>query len=870
MEWTETATRELEGILDQLRASLDPQEVDIDEVADDIQTRIEAELATGTSRVITADSVRAAAARIGVQEMVPDQKKTEFVQALEKPKRIRKGIATGWFWFTGIILPLVALGTEAIAHLCLDAGLVDPIPTPFHALLIAVVPLTNLLGWLTIRKKKAIPEKWLGLLAGIAVAVAAYNTLLFATLTPFAIMGFAAIIYFGIGLLCFLPLSPLLSLAATFRMWVLLKRHFGQRLQYFRNGILIGLSAILLCSAPMYLTKIGLTLAASDQPGTQLKGIRLLRMAGDEVLMNRACYWGANMPTDPISWLINGGKRVKPDQARDIYYRVTGSAFNTVASPTLGLRSRRNPGEEFDWDPEQGGDVVAGRLKGLSLTDSRMDGVVDEDAATAYIEWTMVFQNDWKREREARAQIALPPGAVVSRLTLWIDGEEREAAFGGRSQVKQAYKKVVRRRRDPVLVTTSGPDRVLMQCYPVPASGDMKIRIGITAPLALLSESERALRLPHLHERNFRIPESTAHAVWLKGGESLFSETDALGALPNGSLFGDIPDLLLNGEAGVVKGASNVKTSWAASNGDSVVQQIQPRQNHRPDHIAIVIDGSVGMKAHRMEIASALEALPRDVPVSILLSSDEPVELARAQLLTNGKLQVLKKQIQTLKTTGGQDNGPALRDVWKIPYTGNRTAIVWVHGPQPWKLNSGEPLRQVMERQKQVELIDFQIGHGPHRLAEQLGDLPGFRAAPRFADTESDLKDLFRSLSNGQTVWEAKRFHAEEQPADAKPATDHLVRLFAWDRIRADLADGIPGNEEALRLALKHHLVTPVSGAVVLETKQQFDEANLKPVSSSDVPSVPEPGTLVLFAMAALLVFYGRRIVRRIRIALHI
>jgi hypothetical protein len=66
--------------------------------------------------------------------------------------------------------------------------------------------------------------------------------------------------------------------------------------------------------------------------------------------------------------------------------------------------------------------------------------------------------------------VQLPPGGVVSRLTLWVNGEEREAAFAGRSQTRQAYQQVVSRRRDPVLVTTAGRDRVLVQCFPVPAA----------------------------------------------------------------------------------------------------------------------------------------------------------------------------------------------------------------------------------------------------------------------------------------------------------------------------------------------------------------------------------------------------------------
>jgi hypothetical protein len=95
--------------------------------------------------------------------------------------------------------------------------------------------------------------------------------------------------------------------------------------------------------------------------------------------------------------------------------------------------------QEFTWDNDQGGDSVAGRVRGLSLVQSRQDAVIDPEAALAYVEWTLEFKNGSPLQRESRAQIVLPPGGVVSRLTRWIDGEEREAVFGGHSEVKTAY-----------------------------------------------------------------------------------------------------------------------------------------------------------------------------------------------------------------------------------------------------------------------------------------------------------------------------------------------------------------------------------------------------------------------------------------------
>jgi hypothetical protein len=66
----------------------------------------------------------------------------------------------------------------------------------------------------------------------------------------------------------------------------------------------------------------------------------------------------------------------------------------------------------------------------------------------------------------------------------------------------------------------------------------------------------------------------------------------------------------------------------------------------------------------------------------------------------------------------------------------------------------------------------------------------------------------------------------------------------------------------AVALASRYHLVTPVSGAVVLETQQQYDESRLTPVSQAQatVPTVPEPHEWALLLVAcAMLAWFGWR-----------
>ena len=67
-----------------------------------------------------------------------------------------------------------------------------------------------------------------------------------------------------------------------------------------------------------------------------------------------------------------------------------------------------------------------------------------------------------------------------------------------------------------------------------------------------------------------------------------------------------------------------------------------------------------------------------------------------------------------------------------------------------------------------------------------------------------------------------------------------------------------PGNMQrnlAVGIANAHQIVTPVSGAVVLENQRQYDEAGLEQGDIADSPMItPEPETWALL-IAGVLVF---------------
>jgi len=100
-------------------------------------------------------------------------------------------------------------------------------------------------------------------------------------------------------------------------------------------------------------------------------------------------------------------------------------------------------------------------------------------------------------------EMQLPAGAVVSRATLWVNGHPQEAAFNSTSQVENAYSWIAERHRDPLLITQTGQDRVLIKASPVVPGHEMKLRIGMTVPLKLNDVGEASVNMPHVIGSNF-------------------------------------------------------------------------------------------------------------------------------------------------------------------------------------------------------------------------------------------------------------------------------------------------------------------------------------------------------------------------------
>ena len=768
------------------------------------------------------------------------------------PSRQRKPLGTIIFVaLSGVVLPIAALLFESITGMCRQIFF-DPLPTPFHFALYATIPLANVRLLLALMRSEALPRGW-GLLHAFSAGVAIFYSLVFLPISPIAAI---AVVILGIGLL---GLSPMFAVACAVLARRALKARSGQAPGKLWQGVVLAFFVLLAIDAPSTLTRLGMQMAASESEGTRLRGIQLLRKAGDEGLMLRLCYQQSGQATDLLGTVFAGRTENDPQRARAIFYQVTGTVFNSHPAPVH--HSMREWESTFDED--QGGASVGQRVSDVSLVASRMDGSIDANAALGYMEWTMEFHNKSQSQQEGRTEVVLPPGAVVSRATLWVDGEEREAAFGSRAQVREAYAKVVRTSRDPLLVTTAGNDRILVQLFPIPPSGNMKIRLGITVPVAPPGQQAMHLQLPAFSERNFDLAPGLRHAVWfesealLKGGPGLNVQTGPRGLY---AVRGEVeePSPAQPMHKVWMPGAKPAALAWSADeksdDGKIVVQQVSEAAATPPQRVAVVIDGSLSMRQHKRQLQEALASFPQNIEMAVVFAGDEKPSL----FLHNGANSLLTRQyLEQLDFAGGRDNSDALSAAWDWAGMSSRGAIVWVHGAQPLESPSTGALWQRFERRaNQVVLYDLPVERGPNVLARQLG---GLNSVPGSGNLDDELRRLFAQWQPGalQTLLVRERRNGGSMSHSSR-TSQHLVRLWAAQEVAALSAEPAR-NAAAVKLATHYQLVTPVSGAVVLETREQYKDAGLEPVPPGSVPTIPEPETWAMILVAVLLLAWHRR-----------
>ncbi len=722
-----------------------------------------------------------------------------------------------------IALGFAAPTIELVLRICTNLFF-DPLPTLLHVVAFYLIPI-SLSVTLYLISQPYTPAR--GRVASICVSYALILSIAYSIwFLPISWISVLGIIGLGIGIMGLVPyflFAAAISILHDWSRWLPEEISRSRRTRVLRTLPLLIPVLLILWWNPIMI-KIGDSLLESDNVTTRYTGLAVL----DHFTSAEELRWRSF----EIHTNFFGTELYDSGRLRDAYYYIYGTR------PGIAKKSESLFGPaEWEFDMDRGSTVIGKRQQGLELGESALDARVKTADGYGYYEWTMVFDNRTADRKEARAAIQLPLYSVVSKASLWVDGEEREAAYGTTAHVRSVYKQIVQRRRDPLLVTMIGPDQVQLQCFPVPAQSSMKVRLGITCPLV-----DGKLQVPRFIETNFDIPDNLQHSIWVEGdatGRAVVAGTDEQDAGHQLTLSNDMLSRLDT----FFQFDTDTPQQYVFDNGALTLTRLGEKSITNPP--VLVVDG-------RDDVFDRFGDLQwSSMPFSAVI-----VAHPFGYSVWDGK-QDLGEFMADQSTHGGVNPCPAL--VRAISDARSKKApIVWLHGSLPSAVRDDLALEQTLRRGDDHIVVTCVAVSG--EINSLVSDLTYMRWFKPIAPTGNFADDVHAAvaIASEQYAVADGQIPLGGQPSSGFAFTQadtvgmsHPYRLFLYSEIMNDwYAHGkVPADLK--HQALVSRLVTPVSGAVVLESQSQYRAADLDPsVGAENIPKIPEPEFYLLLSLA--------------------
>lgn len=472
----------------------------------------------------------------------------------------------------------------------------------------------------------------------------------------------------------------------------------------------------------------------------------------------------------------------------------------------------------------------------------------------AYTEKTLTIQNTskrwWPRSEEAIYTFQLPEGAVVSSLSLWINGQEEKARLTTKSKADSAYKTIVGiENRDPSVIHWQEGNTVSVRVFPCTAEENRKFKVGITSPLKkennMLTYQNTDFSGP-TYRKALEIVQ-VKFSTQPKLLETDFKQQQDGSYLINRN-YKDKWSLTFDSSPLSANTFSFAGSSYRLSEATTLSKSFKPTRFYL----------DLNSSWSRSELNALWEKIKT---YEVYAYTDKMLRLNKGNLEdTYKQLQKLnfsmfpfyeiKDTEHALVITKSTETSPNLSDLAESEF--KKSTSTYLAKSEPVHLFLlGNNISPYLKTLKEFRTFKYQSGD-MQTLLHQLQ-----------RNTYSELPENDSTL----TIAAAKVLIEKTVNSSVNKAPDHLLRLFAYNDILKKVGptyfkqDYV--RDDLLQIADQAFIVSPVSSLIVLETKKDYERFNidesknsLQNASMKSSGAAPEPHEWLLILITATVILY--------------
>ncbi|EMY78293.1 hypothetical protein LEP1GSC060_0757 [Leptospira weilii serovar Ranarum str. ICFT] len=482
---------------------------------------------------------------------------------------------------------------------------------------------------------------------------------------------------------------------------------------------------------------------------------------------------------------------------------------------------------------------------------------------------------------EAIYTITVPPGSICTKLSLWIDGEERPARLTFRSTARNAYEQIVgRERRDPSYVEWLDGNRLRLRVFPVTPENYRMVRIGIVSPLK--ADNDTIQGTETLSYERIRIEGPIADFADQNVNVDLFSkapmELSTSGISLKEKVVSDSQVRQWTGSVGFKGWSFSFPatppggTIAAAGVTYNVLPERKEVVEFQPDTIVVALNTSLS----RSEWKNVVKKMYGfGIPVTILTNEwfrTKDVEKA-IRYLDECEIPAFNlfplhfnETFSTTEVLGGKT------PLWIVAGENQSIPLGELRG-------SDRFYKMQISAAERKEPVKIAIVNG--KRSEYVASLIDLNQVVSVAENEDELYTILKNkrirlpFEKEDVIslpYAKLTLEKSNQTSVRRPGSDLLVRMLIQRKIMRQLGkrflDRDLENGDLVDLARDAMVVSPVSTLIVLETENDYKRFGIKAGASAlgqsklEAPgAVPEPGEWLLFVciVFGLVVYFKMR-----------